>query len=66
MGRIVPTNAPPFQIEYGFPTEAEVEAEVLQMSRNREGYHTHLRTENFQAWMREAYPKKDPPHPPQT
>ena len=42
MGRTVHTHIGTFQIEYGVPTEAEMEAEVLQMRRNRSGGHIHL------------------------
>ena len=56
MGWTVPTNVSPLQIKYRFPMEVEVEAEFLWLRSNREGGHTHLRYENFQTWLREAYP----------
>ena len=36
------------------PTEAEVEASVRRLRLNKAGGHTHLRSEHFKKWLREA------------
>ena len=36
------------------PTEVEVEASVRRLRLNKAGGHTHLRSEHFKKWLREA------------
>ena len=45
--RPLPTPDDLFQIDGGFPTEAEVEATVCRLTRNRSGGHMHLRAKYF-------------------
>ena len=51
--RPVLTHISSFQIDDGLPTEAGVGAEVFLLRVNREGVHTHLRSEHFNKWLRE-------------
>ena len=43
-----------------------MEAEVCNLSVNREGCYTHLHAEHFKTWLREKYPEKEATDPTQT
>ena len=43
-----------------------MEAEVRNLSVNREGCYTHLHAEHFKTWLREKYPEKEATDPTQT
>ena len=59
-----PNHVAPFKIDNRVPTEAEVETAVCRLRLNRAGVHMHLRSEQFNTWLREAYPAKEtPPYP---
>ena len=50
------THMDPVQLNDETPSEAEVEAAVRRVCPLKAGKHTHLCSENFKQWLREAYP----------
>ena len=48
------TNVEPEKVNNGIPSELEVEAEVQHLHPHRADGHTHLHTEHFNHWQREA------------
>ena len=50
------TNINPAKVNDKIPLEAEVGEEVQRLLPHSMGGHTHLRTDHFKQWRREAYP----------
>ena len=63
-GLTLATHMDPAKVNEEIPSEVDVEAVVRNLLPHRVGGHTHLRTEHFKQWRREAYPRENLKTPP--
>ena len=59
LGKPFLTHIDPFQINDGFPTEAEVKVAVCQLRSNSTGGPTHLQAKHLYTWLKKVCPEKE-------